>query len=123
MRIAIIISVFLAFLWFMDFGYFYSPLEESEMDIIFKHKKGFHKVCSKDFLGFNTHSELFEMYVCKVEDASINTYFPKISKWEGKALGKGAEIAEWKNCPLTNDIQRLFGNISKLGNFQNFIPK
>jgi hypothetical protein len=88
----------------------FNPLEQKDFQKLFKNFNGsFRKSCSKDFIGFSIHGEIFDMYRYKISGAVIDGDFPKITKWENKEISEETQlVGKWRNCPLDAKTEELY---------------
>ncbi len=86
----------------------YSPLDDTTSKKLFKQSADLEKLCSIDFLGFNSKGEFFELYKYGTNEVEIDSSFPNVHVWENKELPKNTIIGKWKPCPLDSLSSQLY---------------
>jgi hypothetical protein len=86
----------------------YSPLDNTSLKKLFKQSVDLEKLCSIDFLGFNTKGEFFELYKYVTNEVEIDSLFTNVQVWESKELPKNTIIGKWKACPLDSLSSQLY---------------
>ncbi len=98
----------------------YSPLNETISKKLFNQSTDLDKLCSIDFLGFNSKGEFFELYKYRVVEVEIDSLFFNIQFWENKELSKNTIIEKWKPCPLDSLTSQLYEFILTVNNFDKW---
>lgn len=92
----------------------YSPLNATDFQKLFPNYRGnVDKIYGKDFIGFNFHNELFELYLYKMmENVSINENYPKFGEWEkNEIINKKENNSTWKKCPMDIKEKEKFKDV------------
>lgn len=100
--------ILIAVIYVANVELFYDPLDALDAKRLFKQSSDLEKICSIDFLGFNTRGEFFELYKYNVNKAQMDSLHPIILSWENKELSKSAIVQKWKACPLDTASNRLY---------------
>lgn len=107
LSVLFIVVIVASYLIYTEFSF--SPLKKYDFQKLFKGYSGnFDKSCSKDFLGFNSKGELFEIYRYDIKGILIDKNFPKITEWENKEITNETVVGKWKNCPLDYQTMELY---------------
>lgn len=103
-----LVVIVVVYLYFEEKSF--SPLKEKEFQILFPNYKGISKkICGIDFIGLSFHNELFEFYLYKTDNASIDTSYPQfINEWEHKELANGVAFSKWKKGPIDTATMKLY---------------
>ncbi|WP_394775951.1 hypothetical protein [Flavobacterium sp.] len=98
----IILLAFIGFIYLYIQELSFSPLKEKEFKILFpNYNVSGEKKCGIDFLGMNFKGEVFEFYLYKMNNAKVDTSYPKIkNEWENEELDSDAIVLKWKPCPI-----------------------
>ena len=92
----------------------YSPLKATDFQKLFPNYRGnADKIYGKDFIGFNFHNELFELYLYKMmENVSINENYPKFGEWEkNEIVNRKENSSTWKKCPMDIKEKEKFKDV------------
>ena len=104
-----LIAVFFVIVFYLVYTeLFYSPLDGAASKKLFKQSTNLEKLCSIDFLGFNSKGEFFELYKYGTGDVQVDNSFQNIQVWENKELPKNIIIEKWKSCPLDSLSSQLY---------------
>ncbi|MCE8464449.1 MULTISPECIES: hypothetical protein [Bacteroides] len=97
----------------------FTPLKEKEFKMIFfNYRDEAVKVCGVDFLGLNFKGELFDFYLYKMKNSSINMDYPQIkSEWEGRKLDSTVSVSKWRNCPIDSVTTKLYMFLLTMNDF------
>jgi len=93
----------------------YNPLNATDFQKLFPNYRGnADKIYGKDFIGFNFHNELFELYLYKMmENVSINENYPKFEEWEkNEIVNKKENSSTWKKCPMDIEEKEKFKDVT-----------
>lgn len=109
-KIYVLLIVIIAF---VGYGIYkemtFSPLEKKDFELLFPNYNGKKKISyHKDFIGWS-RGDLFELYIYKLDNVSINANYPKIGQsWEYITLPDSFITTRWIRCPPDSFIQKHF---------------
>lgn len=114
----LLISIVVVYLYLQEASF--SPLKKKDFQTLFPdYKGGGKKVCSVDFVGLSSHGELFEFYLYKTSNVSIDTAYPKFTdEWERKELTNNVVLSKWKTCPIDTGMMELYEFTLRVNDFE-----
>lgn len=105
----LIVTIIVGWIWICFNEYSFSPLKQKDFKKLFNvHHKDPQKLCSKDFLGFSSKGESFEVYLYQANEIEFKQNFSDITEWEGRLITDSTIVSAWKQCPLDSQAISLY---------------
>lgn len=116
--IIIIAAVFIAIISSSSF----SPLKKEEFKLLLNnYKEKNTKFCNVDFLGINTKSEWYEVYLYNDVSGEVDENLPAYKEmWENKYFDNETRISKWVNCPVDSRTYELYESSFNFENFEDY---